>query len=62
MSETPPMCISSSWVDLSNEVSSGLYSTVGGAGQEGGAGGAGHSSQPSSRTTPVPFGSDQVTN
>jgi len=59
MSETPPMCISSSWVDLSNEVSSGLYSTVGGGGQEGGAGGAGHSSQPSSRTTPVPFGSDQ---
>jgi BCL2/adenovirus E1B protein-interacting protein 3 len=65
MSETPPMTsITSSWVDLSHEVSSGLYTTSsavpGVAGQETAGGGYGsHSSHASLRTTPVPFGSDQ---
>jgi len=54
MSETPPTCITSSWVDLSNELSSGMYSS-----QHEAAHGGQHSVHTSSRTTPVPFGSDQ---
>lgn len=53
MSETPPISVTSSWVDLSNEVSSGAYNL--------------HTEINSGpfapispcRTTPVPFGSDQ---
>jgi len=65
MSETPPMSLVSSWVDLSNELSSGIYgpevSGSSSSGQGTTAAGDRHSSShiSSLRTTPVPFGSDQ---
>ena len=64
MSETPPTSLVSSWVDLSNELSSGMYGPEVGS-SSGGHGTAAGDRHPSShtsslRTTPVPFGSDQV--
>eukprot|EP00088_Acartia_fossae_P069050 TRINITY_DN8911_c0_g1_i3.p1 TRINITY_DN8911_c0_g1~~TRINITY_DN8911_c0_g1_i3.p1 ORF type:complete len:211 (+),score=63.65 TRINITY_DN8911_c0_g1_i3:292-924(+) len=61
MSETPPTSITSSWVDLSAELNCGLYNQETAAATSGSSGGhhSSSSTHPSSRTTPVPFGSDQ---